>query len=76
MEKTEAKALVTKFTEGEIDFADLSNSIKCQDCFNAIFDEVMMQEGAASKTTVLLADDWPDEYQAYAKENGLIDEDE
>ena len=71
-----AAELVTKYSEDEAKLEDLVGFVKCQECFTSLFDEINEQLGSDAQIAVLLADQFPEMYQAYAKEAGLLDDDD
>lgn len=71
-----AAELVTKYSEDEAKLEDLVGFVKCQECFTSLFDEINEQLGSDAQIAVLLADQFPEMYQAYAKEAGLLDDED
>lgn len=70
-----AADLVTKYSEDEVNFQDLVGFVKCQECFTTLFDQVNEQLGSDAQIAVLLANEFPEMYQTYAEEAGLLDDD-
>ena len=64
--------LVASFNKQERTWEELCLEIRCESCFASVFDEVNKQMGSSSDVLSRLADEFPNHYQSYAKDRGLV----
>ena len=65
------KELVASYSEGKTSYDELILEVRCESCFASIYSEASVQLGSASKLLVQLADEFPNHYKSYAKQEGL-----
>lgn len=67
------KELVASYNRKETSWEELCLEIRCESCFASVYDEMKEQIGDDAKALTLLADEFPNHYQNFAKERGIKD---